>query len=79
MATSNVPLEKKVDMKCLRVNLFKNTARVTGKLCVFIMSHTHFRVNVYSVVAWMSRSSLLETDAITEAKVAGTGFEPTTT
>ena len=34
--------------------------------CVFIMSHTCFRVNLHSVVAWMSRNSLLETGTITE-------------
>ena len=79
VATSNMPLEKKVDMKCMRVNVLKNIAMVTRTLCTFIMSHTHFRVNLHSAVGWMWRSSLLETDAISDAEVAATGVEPTTT
>ena len=35
-------------------------------LCVLIMSHTCFKVNLHSLVAWMSRNSLLETGAISE-------------
>ena len=31
-----------------------------GWLYVLIMSRTHFRVNPHSIVAWMSRNSLLE-------------------
>ena len=76
VATSNMPLEKKVDMKCKRVNVRKNIARVTRRLSVFIMSHTHFRVNLHFIVAWMWRNSLLETDAISEAEVAATGSNP---
>ena len=44
-----------------------------------IMSCTRFRVNVHSIVVWMSRNSLLETGAIAEILVTATGFEPTTT
>ena len=44
-----------------------------------IMSRTRFRVNVHSIVVWMSRNSLLETGAIAEILVTATGFEPTTT
>ena len=51
MATSNMSLEKDVDMICMWVNVLKSIARVTRRLCVFIMSHTHFRVNLHSVVA----------------------------
>ena len=79
MATSNMPLEKKVDMKCMQVNVLKNIAMVTRRLCVFIMSHTHFWVNLHSVVVSMWRNSLLETDAISEIEVTATGFKPTTT
>ena len=32
-------------------------------LYVLIMSRTHFRVNPLSIVAWMSRNSLLEADS----------------
>ena len=35
-------------------------------LYALIMSHTRFRLNLYSVVAWISRSSLLETVMISE-------------
>ena len=79
VATNNMPLEKKVGMKCIRVNVLNNKARVTRRLYVFIMSHTHFRVNLHSVVTWMWRNSLIETGAISGVKVAATGFEPTTT
>ena len=48
-------------------------------LCVLIMSHMHFRVNLHSVVAWMPRNSLLETCAISEVQVITTGYKPTTT
>ena len=76
VATSNMPLEKKVDMKCMRVNVLKNIARVTRRLCVFIMSHTHFRLNLHSVVAWMWRNTLLDRDAISEVEVTATGLNP---
>ena len=42
VATRDVPLAKKVDMKCMPVNVLKNIARMTRTLCVLIMSHTHF-------------------------------------
>ena len=45
-----IPVEKKVDMKCIQVNALKNIARMTGRLYV-IMSHKRFRVNLHSVVA----------------------------
>ena len=48
-------------------------------LCILIMPHTHFRVNLYSAVAWMSRNSLLKTDATSEVWVTVMGLEPTTT
>ena len=35
-------------------------------LFVIIMSRTRFRVNLHSIVAWMSRNSFLETGAISE-------------
>ena len=76
VATSSMPLEKKVDMKCMRVNVLKNIARVTRRLCVFIMSHTHFRLNLHSVVAWMWRNTLLDRDAISEVEVTATGLNP---
>ena len=75
----DVPLAKKIDMKCMQVNKIKNIVTMTRRLCVLIMSHTHFRVNLHYVVAWLSRNSLLETHAISEVYVTATGFEPTTT
>ena len=51
MATRDLPLAKNVDMKCMQVNVLKSIARITRRLCVLIMSHTHFRVNLHSAVA----------------------------
>ena len=48
-------------------------------LHVIIMSRTRFRVNLYSIVVWMSRNSLFETGAISQVSVTATGLEPTTT
>ena len=39
---------------------------------VIITSRTRFRVNLHSIVAWISRNSLLETDAISEFQVIAT-------
>ena len=44
-------------------------------LYVIIMSRTRFRVNLHSIVAWMSRKSLLETGAIFEVYVNSTFIE----
>ena len=41
------------------------------------MSRTCFRVNLHSIVAWMSRNSLLKTGAISEVYVTATWIEPT--
>ena len=51
MATREVPVKKKVDMKCIQVNALKNIARITRRLYVHIMSHERFRVNPHSIVA----------------------------
>ena len=48
-------------------------------LYVLVMSHTHFRVNLHSIVAWISRNSLLEESAKSEVYGTPTGLEPTTT
>ena len=48
-------------------------------LYVLIMSRTRFRVNLHSLVAWMSRNFLLERGTISEVWVTATGLEPTTT
>ena len=48
-------------------------------LCVIMMSHTRFRVNLVCVVAWMSKNALLEIGTISENQVTATGFEPKTT
>ena len=42
------------------------SANTYQRLYVLIMSRTHFRVNLHSIFAWMSRNSLLETGAISE-------------
>ena len=35
-------------------------------MCVLIMSHTRFTVNLHSVVVWMSRNALLKSGAVYE-------------
>ena len=40
------------------------TGNTSNPLYAFIMSRTRFRVNLHSIVAWMSRNFFLETDAI---------------
>ena len=44
-----------------------------------VMSRTRFRVNPHSIVASMSRNSLLEAGAKSEGEVTVTGLEPRTT
>ena len=51
VASKEVPLEKKVDTKCMQVNVLKNIARMTRRLYVLIMPHTRFKLNLHSVVA----------------------------
>ena len=47
-------------------------------LCYYHFTYA-FRVNLYSIVAWMPMNSLPETGGISEVERAATGFEPTTT
>ena len=49
------------------------------RLYALIMLHTRFRVNLHSVVGWVSRNSLFETGTISEVQVTATRFESTTT
>ena len=51
-----------------RLNLFASNLQLKAILCVYIMSHTRFKVNLYSVVAWMLRNSLLKTSSILNFK-----------
>ena len=46
--------------------LLKKLFSISFSLYVIIMSRTRFRVNLHSIVAWMSRNSSLETSAISE-------------
>ena len=46
-------------------------------LYVLVMLRTRLRVNPHSIVAWMSRNSLLEAGA--KGEVTATGLEPRTT
>ena len=48
-------------------------------LYVPVMSRTHFKVNPDSIVAWMSRNSLLEVAAEYEVELTAVGLEPRTT
>ena len=65
MALRGVPLEKKVDMKCMQVNILKNIATMTRRLYALIMPHTRFRLNLHSTCLNV-KDSLLETDAISK-------------
>ena len=51
MATREVPVDKKVDLKFFQVNVLENIARMTRRLYVLVVSHTRFRVNLHSGVA----------------------------
>ena len=51
MATREVSVDKKVDLKFIQVNVVKNLGRTTKRLYVLVMSRTRFRVNLHSVVA----------------------------
>ena len=57
---------------------FKNN--IWGADCMFLSCHVRvFRVNPHSIVAWMSRNSLLEAGTKSEGEVTPTGIEPRTT
>ena len=45
-------------------------------LYVLIMSRMRFRKNSHYVVAWISRNSLLKTDAISKVYVTAPGLDP---
>ena len=45
-------------------------------LYVLVMSSTRFRVNPHFIVPWMSRNSLLQSGAKSEAEVTATELEP---
>ena len=51
MATGEMSVDKKVDLKFIQVTSLKNIARMTRRLYVLVMSHTRFRVNLHSVIA----------------------------
>ena len=59
--------------------IFQNNLNRNITLYVLVMSRTRFRVNPHSIVAWISRNSLLEAGAKSEGEVTGTGLEPRTT
>ena len=51
----------------------QKSVKIKIELCVLIMPHTPFRVNLHSIVARMSRNSLLETGTISGAKYSRMG------
>ena len=61
-------LSRKDFILLLKIKYFldNNSQTLIVILCVFIITHTLFRVNLHFVVAWMSRNSLLETGAISQ-------------
>ena len=46
---------------------------------MFLSCHVRVSEWIYTIVAWMSKDSLLKTGAISEVQVIATGFESTTT
>ena len=65
----NKPLEK--DVFSIRKNnltppIFLHNQQWHSINCILVMSRTRFRVNPHSIVAWMSRNSLLEAGAKSE-------------
>ena len=71
----NILLDEKSYKNILIYDILYNTLTDVKPVCIrfdkvldlldyiFIMSHTRFRVNWHSIVAWMSRDSLLEAGA----------------
>ena len=61
-------LSRKDFILLLKIKYFldNNSQTLIVILCVFIITHTLFRVNLHFAVAWMSRNSLLETGAISQ-------------
>ena len=62
----------------LTINKFHKVRSRFTKMCelyVLIMSRTHFKVNLHSIIAWMSRNSLLETGAKSQVLVSFTNKE----
>ena len=57
---------KNPTLKNLRKTALKRLPNVYKKLYVLIMSRTPFRVNPHSIVALMSRNSLLKTGMVSE-------------
>ena len=51
-------------------------SNILPRLYVLVMSCTRFRVNPHSLVAWMSRKSLLEAGAKSKVEVTATRLEP---
>ena len=54
--------------------LLRNTV-----VCMFLLCHVRASEWIHTIVARMSRNSLLEAGAKSEGEVTATGLEPTTT
>ena len=62
-------MDFKFRFTCSESDLYQNIRKfrnIMTRLYVLIISCMHFRVNPHSIVAWMSRNSLLETGAKSE-------------
>ena len=68
VAMREEPVNKRLAMNSIQVSVLKNIVRMTRRIYVHIMSHKRFRVNLHSVVVWMSTFSLLETERYLEFK-----------
>ena len=75
---SPAKLRKKNKVKGKRNRCNMQYLRQT-RLYVLVMSHRRFRLNPHTIVAWVSRNSLLKAGAKSEVCVTATGLALTTT
>ena len=73
------PVEPKMPWRCREWNNLMKLWSDKTFLSVFLSCHTRFRVNLHSLFPWISKSSFLETGAISYIKVTATGIDSTTT
>ena len=64
--TYSLHFQRSIDYQCKQ--MYCAFKRVTGLkwLCVLIMPHRRFRVNIHYAVAWISKNSSLKTNAMSE-------------
>ena len=78
----NVPhleITEVVLVNCNMSIMIINKIQDSCTMYVLVMSRTHFRVDPHSIVAGISKNSLLEAGTKSEVYVTATGLEPRTT